>query len=895
MGLCVLVDSLGVPTEVHRAAARTWASPGRSVAASWFLSGVEVEQPSTRDFGAKTTRGHQFFVHEHPARLRQSHRQSPLPVDTDVDTAADVLRLSWPPLQGSEAVAWHVLRRLRALTALPILRRLRNRSHSIGASDDEEVGDGGNGKTLSACKIGSSRCVGCSWLLYARADAYIDTSAVIAMLKRASSHQDISTSDGGGDPVVVFGRSIDPERQGQVSDVVHINGEEIRAVWALSGLLLSRGAVELLASARGNETAMVGHLTRHFASFPIFNQGIYAADFGGHDAGTVEFVFASYLRLVHKSLAPRRFPEQGKLFILGSAVLQRFVFRLGVATQQWSPARRWFALDGAGVTAAMGEARDKRQLRRHRKAVASSRLGLLPPCVLSIYPVRTLGLMLALHDVVGRAACLAGGGFLFRQRRSATPVAGCCRSAVDASPSRPLISMGATRASAHPAWRIALRANRQLLSSRLSYCGSKDRGPRHHSGRYCFLPPSELGYSSVPSEADAKEMSPPFMYTQEWTHGPGGEVRLRSPVVLIAAQPNSGSSWFSASLESSTQANIGLAAVTSEALNPDFHAQLSLELSLLLGSQSFGRGETRRNHDAVGTWHFLFRPTPRVALDLLIELVEDALHARIVAEIQHLRRHGRTVAGEVAAPHLLWHNSSQSRLPALEDPTRVWVLVSKEVSNVFQLIRHVEFGHHAGSPTGMSVLAIYRHRAHTFPVSNLSALNRSQEAGICKSCWLVEAVLSFEANAFPDDPCLSGLQRWWRQQTVGSGSAMTIFGAVFGHLLSWYVVLRAQPLGVAVLDYARLMLLSRPELRQYLQVVLPAALQRSPGVAALAATLEATRFPRPLEFLVNREQRYLMLGVENFAQLAVAEMRRLDSASNLALLERGPRAGVPVY
>merc|ERR1712100_793172 len=102
-------------------------------------------------------------------------------------------------------------------------------------------------------------------------------------------------------------------------------------------------------------------------------------------------------------------------------------------------------------------------------------------------------------------------------------------------------------------------------------------------------------------------------------------------------------------------------------------------------------------------------------------------------------------------------------------------------------------------------------------MSNVSAV-------LCKECMLERMVRSFEVNSFSHDPQLAGLQQWWRRRGPHVGGTMSACGIVFAHLLIWYTVLRAMPLGVKVLDYARLMLLDRKQLRDYLSMNLPASL-----------------------------------------------------------------------
>merc|ERR1712054_534013 len=124
------------------------------------------------------------------------------------------------------------------------------------------------------------------------------------------------------------------------------------------------------------------------------------------------------------------------------------------------------------------------------------------------------------------------------------------------------------------------------------------------------------------------------------------------------------------------------------------------------------------------------------------------------------------------------------------------------MGNVFSLVQYMVQSHEIGFEPAVSVIGLYRHRAHAFPMSNKSQV-------LCKECMLHQIVHSFEVNAFPHDTQLAGLQKWWRRRSRHVGGIEGSCGLVFAHLLIWYVVLRAIPAGAKIVDYARLMVLDR--------------------------------------------------------------------------------------
>eukprot|EP00913_Durusdinium_trenchii_P011131 g10453.t1 len=283
------------------------------------------------------------------------------------------------------------------------------------------------------------------------------------------------------------------------------------------------------------------------------------------------------------------------------------------------------------------------------------------------------------------------------------------------------------------------------------------------------------------------------------------------------------------------------------------------------------------------------------AEDLLFELVKDQLHGKALAEVQEMRLTGYSTAGEPLPSALVW-------------PWKGWMNPKHdEIINVFQVSKYLEMRHRSGlrpetqlhqlddlgtlskydvgychgsstsiDYTAIIAFALYRHRAHCFPMSNSSR-------ALCKECWYQQILRAFEMADFSNDDAMRGLQRFWLSRARLVGGRQGPSGLVFAHLVAWFPLLRAQLFGLRVLDYARLLVLNQRELRKYLNGTLPGNLIRSPGVEALARSFEAFRVDDPLKFLAKRarERSYLALGAEPFARAAIQEMRRLQPEIDL--------------
>ncbi|CAK9092060.1 unnamed protein product, partial [Durusdinium trenchii] len=343
--------------------------------------------------------------------------------------------------------------------------------------------------------------------------------------------------------------------------------------------------------------------------------------------------------------------------------------------------------------------------------------------------------------------------------------------------------------------------------------------------------------------------------------GPSGQLRLVHPVTMLLSLPNSGTTWIMTVLEAA-QKNKGCIAGSSDSLHPNCNGLLMKELSKVAGAP---------DHE---TWPNIFESPPAAAMDLLFELVKDQLHGKALAEVQEMRLTGYSTAGEPLPSALVW--PWKGWMNPKHDVTRIGLVLTKEIINVFQVSKYLEMRHRSGLRPAIIAFALYRHRAHCFPMSNSSR-------ALCKECWYQQILRAFEMADFSNDDAMRGLQRFWLSRARLVGGRQGPSGLVFAHLVAWFPLLRAQLFGLRVLDYARLLVLNQRELRKYLNGTLPGNLIRSPGVEALARSFEAFRVDDPLKFLAKRERSYLALGAEPFARAAIQEMRRLQPEIDLSL------------
>ncbi|CAE7193021.1 RSPH1 [Symbiodinium pilosum] len=356
---------------------------------------------------------------------------------------------------------------------------------------------------------------------------------------------------------------------------------------------------------------------------------------------------------------------------------------------------------------------------------------------------------------------------------------------------------------------------------------------------------------------------PAALHDDEWARGPAGQIRLRQPLTILLSLPNSGTTWIMSVLEEATK-NKGCVAGNSDILHPNCNGLLMKEISKVAGAP---------DHDS---WRNIFDSPVPAAMDLLLELATDQLNVKALAEVQAMRVSGYTAGGEALPEELVW--PWKGLVPRRLDVTRVRLLLTKEIINVYQVSKHLEWRQRSGQRPAVTAFALYRHRAHCFPMSNSSA-------ALCKECWYQQILHAFELADFSDDVVMRGLQRWWlsRKHLVGGRSGPS--GLVFAHLVAWFPLLRAQPFGLCVLDYAQLMLLDRVKLHQYLNQTLPGNLLRNPGAEIMTRSFIVQRFANPPAFFAKRESSYYKLGAEPFARAAIAEMRRLDPRTDFSLLE----------
>lgn len=829
MQVCLLIDTLGVGKSLQIAAQSTWARKGEHVGAVWFVHNSDtdpLQQP-----GHVNVSGSHMWVHQPVVNLAGDDPWNPKhgPEFADLNASWPVSH-DWALNRQLETIIWHVQRRWRMLTSAAVLDRMLPRPEAIAPS--------------------------CSWVGYFRADSFANIPAIIAALEHES--QQIPPEEDQPVPLI-FGRAMKPETQGSIAPLIRWNDADIGAAWSSSGLLLNRAAVEIMAGAVREGELRTEHVTtvaRWLAQDPSLGETLAGQrEMDGDIVGRLELVFAGSMRAQHRRLFIRWLPRPRDQFLVGDALLQRFVFRLGAATFGWSDVDLREA--GLGSPAGLG------------------RRALLPQCILSFYPVRTAATQRAIHGLVKRVACvpsmhlsrgsphghgargtrIAARGALGRMRVWS---AGGSLFTSQTGRARPVLAVRS------PEWSSALRGNRRAWASLIA-------GPRQPCIGSCPVN-SSRSFRFAPTVGKSfalQESPPPFMHDDEWVFSPAGHVELRTTMTIVAALPNGASTWFLQVLEHAQQTTHGTVATMWDALHPFCNIGASADLGKVMGAP-----EDR-------TWPHIFRKVSPAALDTIFDILSTQFHNKALRELQFMRQHGATITGEVVHPIFRW--PWLGVVPRRMDALRIRLIASKEIVNVFQLVQFAESRLASGALPGVAVVSLYRHRAHSFPMSN----ETQWQWTVCKWCMFERIVRSFLTNRFSQDEPLRGLQQWWNKQSVGGLS--TPGGQVFGHLLVWYVVLRSYATRGYVLDFAQLMLMTRHQLRTYLNSTLPSPLKHQPGVAALARSIELRRFSNPQAFLERREQMYSDLGIEPFARSVIAEMRRLDPATDVSILEQLPR------
>eukprot|EP00435_Cladocopium_sp_Y103_P008290 s4422_g2.t1 len=624
------------------------------------------------------------------------------------------------------------------------------------------------------------------WLGYFRANSVVNTGAIVEVLRFLSSNAGWSPNT-----PIMLGRGIIAEQHGVTMPALSWGGDMLEVIWSSRGIFMNRPALQrttaLMTGRAGREMPMaIVDLTRLFIpQLPVLQSGLVFA-FGGdnHMQGLAEFVFAAALRARDPELKLRWMPNQAERFMEGEMLLERFAFRLASATFGWSkidwkkaggkPLKRRAGFQrpllkrfSQGRTKLWGSClwKDVQQLRCQRS--------LLPQCILVFHPVDSAELMRDLHYTVSRTACLAAPNL----KAPGVPLANA------PAPQRAVIHRGQlfTKAyssqptSAHRVdsraspWCQTVTKNRRLLSRLVSFSwsprpGRSSRSAELVSGRGKHRPCPKLHFAPRLRPAWENFEKPLALHRDEWVRGPSGQVRLKHPVTILLSLPNSGTTWIMTVLEAA-QKNKGCIAGTSDILHPNCNGLLMKELSKVAGAP---------DHDS---WPNIFESPPAAAMDFLFELVTDQLHGKALSEVQQMRLTGATLAGEPLHPALVW--PWKGLMAPQHDATRIGLVLTKEIINVFQVSKYLEMRHRSGLRPDIVAFALYRHRAHCFPMSNVSL-------ALCKECWYHQMLRAFETADFSSDPAMRGIQRFWlsRGHLVGGRSGPS--GMVFAHLVAWF-------------------------------------------------------------------------------------------------------------
>lgn len=621
MKICLLLDGLGVARELQLEALRSWAKPSGSLAASWLV----------RDSGLTNPEHPGFAIFDEQALWVHQPLISELQYDgADLHRRLAALASSWVPPSESvqaendtlvrDAVVWHVTRRWRLLSSA--LKGVRRK--------------------------------GCEWLGYFRANSVVDAEAVLAIAEdeaqEASEHQPL-----------IFGRGISADTHGSSAPGLSWGDSVLQMVWASRGLMLNVAALQILQD-KGEPLSAdyVTSVAKWVLHYPkVVTAGLEGQRTGdGHVLGLVEITFAASLRGQHQALRLRQVQRPADRFVSQAPphpgqLLERFAFRLGAASFGWAATD----LEAAGLVVQQRSWRQ--QLRRTRwlkrrllfrgtRFFASCLVGpglsmggrcdgLLPKCVISFYPVHSPAQARELSHALQRSSCIAGADLHTPRGAGVVVAQPAGRKAelrvllkrgqllVRVGQNGRLKRAGARRTST---WCGMLRRNRQLWADLVSIDSSKS-GPRLASAAGTKEQASKPLVHWAPRASGQKKTkstrpcptfqfspkhrgsrglgpaTPRLLHPDEWTHGPAGQLRLATPVTVVASLPNSGSSWILGVLRHAYQQQ-GCAAVNSDFLHPHCNAPLSADLSKTMGA----------TEDQ--SWPNIFQPATPAALDISV-------------------------------------------------------------------------------------------------------------------------------------------------------------------------------------------------------------------------------------------------------------------------------------
>jgi len=198
---------------------------------------------------------------------------------------------------------------------------------------------------------------------------------------------------------------------------------------------------------------------------------------------------------------------------------------------------------------------------------------------------------------------------------------------------------------------------------------------------------------------------------------------------------------------------------------------------------------------------------------------------------------------------------------------------------------------------GFRPVALFRHRRHTFPLSdspgspswaellgNLRGDNDFRYAALCRTCFYFTMYFAPQMGArgtVISDPCVLTLAR-----VAALAPDAPLAKQVAAHMLFWYVILRLARLGgyrFPIVDYEGLVRSSPDELLGLLSRTLPPGID-APAVARF--TLDTRKDPAWLD---RKERQYSAAEgyreAEMFVGVMLATMRRVDPETSVDMLQ----------